>query len=120
MDKINYIDYKGKTILYINFSKCHPRDIQPIIEEAKKVAAHQSPGTVLTLTNVADMMFDKKTNDKMKDLATHNHLFTKAEAVIGATGVLKVIFDAIVLSGKGKVKLFDDMLSAKEWLAGQK
>ena len=119
MDKINYIDCKGKTILYINFAKSHPRDIQPIIEEAKKVAAHQSPGSVLTLTDVTDMMFDKNTKDKMKDLAAHNHLFTKAEAVVGAVGVLKVIFDSIAMAGKGKVKLFNDIESAKNWLAGQ-
>lgn len=120
MDRISYIDYKGKTILYINFSNCHAHDIQAVIDEAKKIIAHQTPGSVLTLINVSEMMFDKKTKEIMKDLASHNRLFAKAEAVIGASGILKVIYDAITADKKNKVKIFDTATAAKDWLTEQK
>lgn len=120
MDRIHYIDYKGKTIVSINFSNCHARDIQPVIDEAKKIIAHQTPGSVLTLINVSEMMFDKKTKEIMKDLASHNRLFAKAEAVIGASGILKVIYDAITADKKNKIKIFDTATAAKDWLAEQK
>ncbi|MDD5132463.1 MAG: hypothetical protein PHH44_07380 [bacterium] len=119
MDRISYIDHKGNTILYINFSKCHPREIQSTIDEVKKIVAHQSPGTLLTLTNVTDMMFDKTTSQKMKDLSAHNGLFAKAEAVIGATGILKVMFDSIIKTKKNKMKILDTLPAAKDWLVEQ-
>jgi uncharacterized protein YrrD len=119
MGRISYIDHKGKTILYIDFSKCPSKEMQSIIDEVKKIVAHQSPGTVLTLTNVTDMMFDKKTKQKMKELAVHNGLFARAEAVVGATGIVRVIFDAIIIDKKNKMKIINNMNAAKDWLVEQ-
>jgi hypothetical protein len=119
VDRITYIDHKGKTIVYINFSDCRSRDVRPVIDDAKKILAHQTPGSVLTLINVTEMMFDKKTKDMMQELATHNRLFAKAEAVIGASGILKVIYDTILADKKNKIRLFDTQQAAKDWLAEQ-
>ncbi len=119
MERINYLDHKGKTIIYIDFSKCPPKETQLLISEIKKIVAHQTPGSVLTLINVEDMLFDKNTKQMMQNLAAHNRLFAKAEAVIGATGILKVIYDVIIADKKNKVRLFDTKEVAKDWLAGQ-
>lgn len=119
MERINYLDHKGETIIYIDFSKCPPKETLAVIGEVKKIVAHQTPGSVLTLINVTDMLFDKNTKQVMQSLAAHNRLFAKAEAVIGATGILKVIYDAVMTDKKNKVKLFDTKEAAKDWLAEQ-
>lgn len=119
MDRINYIDYRGKTILYIDFSKCPLKETQTVIDEVKKIVAHQTPGSVLTLINVENMLFDKNTKQMMQHLAAYNRLFAKAEAVIGTSGILKVIYDSIVADKKNKVKLFDTKAAAQDWLAEQ-
>ena len=119
MERIYYIDHNKKTILLIDLSHSRPAELQPIVEQVKKIVAHQSPGTVLTLTNVTEMLFDTSTDHLLKDLAGHNRLFTKAEAVVGAVGILKVIFETIAFQKKNNQKSFADMKSAKDWLAGQ-
>lgn len=119
MERINYLDHKGKTLICIDFSKCSPKETLLVISEIKKIVAHQTPGSVLTLINVADMLFDKNTKQIMQNLAAHNRLFAKAEAVIGATGILKVIYDTVVADKKNKVKMFDTKETAKDWLAEQ-
>ncbi|MBI5554948.1 MAG: hypothetical protein HY920_03725 [Elusimicrobia bacterium] len=119
MERINYLDHKGKTIIYVDFSKCSPTETQLIIGEIKKIVAHQAPGSVLTLINIEDMLFDKNTKQIMQNLAAHNRLFAKAEAVTGATGILRVIYDGIMTNEKNKVKLFDTKEAAKDWLAEQ-
>ncbi len=119
MERINYIDHKGKTIIYVDFSKASPKETMLIIEEFKKIVAHQTPGSVLTLINVADMKFDKNTKQVMQNLAAHNRLFAKAEAVIGTSGILRVIYDAVMTDKKNKVKLFDTKAAAQDWLAAQ-
>jgi uncharacterized protein YrrD len=119
VERINYLAYKGKTIIYIDFSKCPPKETQAVIDEIKKIVAHQTPGSVLTLINVEEMLFDKSTKQMMQNLAAHNRLFAKAEAVIGASGILKVIYDSIMADKKNKVRLFDTKQAAKDWLAEQ-
>lgn len=119
MERINYLDYKGKTIIYIDFSKSSPQETQLVISEIKKIVAHQTPGSVLTLINVENMLFDKNTKQIMQSLAAHNRLFAKAGAVIGAVGILRVIYDTISADKKNKIKSFDTKEAAKDWLAEQ-
>lgn len=119
MERINCLDHKGKTILYIDFSKCKPKDIQEIINEVKIIISHQSPETILTLINVTDMLTDEKTDYKMRNLVAHSRLFARAEAVIGARGIAKVIFDTIIMAKKSNMKIFDTLSEAKDWLAEQ-
>lgn len=119
MERINCLDHKDKTILYIDFSKCQPKDIQEIIDKVKKVISLQYPGTILTLINVTDMLTDEKTDYRMRNLVAHSRLFARAEAVIGARGVAKVIFDTIIMAKKSNMKLFDTLNEAKDWLAEQ-
>lgn len=119
MERISCLDHKGKTIVYIDFSKCKPKDIQETIDEVIKIISHQSPGTILTLINATDMLTDEKTDYKIRKLVAHSRLFARAEAVIGARGIAKVIFDTIIMAKRSNMKIFDTLSEAKDWLAEQ-
>lgn len=119
MDSITFIDHKGKKILFLNFSQCSAADVLKTIAEAKSVIQTCPPGSLLTLTNVADTRFDSTASEAMKEFAKHNKPYVRAAAVVGITGLKRIIFDAVVkLSGRN-ITSFDATEKAKDWLISQ-
>lgn len=119
MGGVRFIEYEGKRILFIDFGGVEFEDLVGIIRECKKLIAKETPGTVLTLTNVAGARVNPMTSKVLKEFTTFNKPYVKAGAVIGATGLLKLEFD-IVMKFSGRVLArFDTPEEAKAWLISQ-
>jgi hypothetical protein len=52
----------------------------------------------------------------MKDFTTHNKPYVKAAAIIGISGIKKIIFEAVMMFSRRKIHIFNDMTEAKDWL----
>lgn len=117
MDRVTFIKHNGKEILLLDFSNCKPGDVFLIIDEAKKTIRSRPENSVLTLTNVTNMRFDDRVSQQMKEFTVHNRPYVRAAAVIGVEGVKKIIMDAVMLFSKRKFHSFDNIESAKNWLA---
>jgi hypothetical protein len=103
MARVQFIEHKGKKILYLDFSRCKSVELDAIVQEAKRVIGTQAQGSVRTLPMV-------------KDLTTFNKPFVVA-AVVGVAGLKKVIYNAIVALSGRNMSTFDTIEQAKEWLA---
>ncbi|MGA1862159.1 hypothetical protein OWM07_04695 [Deferribacter thermophilus] len=120
MERLHIINHKGKTIIYLDFSKATPIEFYKLIDEGKKVISSLQPGTVYTLVNVTDLMGGKEQQLALKDFAEHNKPYVKMGAVVGVTGWRKAVYSLILkLTGRKNLKLFDDVEDAKDWLATQ-
>ena len=117
--RVMFVRHKNKEILQIDFSKCKYEEFLVEVEKTKGIVSEQAPKSILTLTLVNDFNFNKEITRSMKELAAHNHPFIKAAAVVGVTGLKKIIFDAIQRVTGREFRFFNDIESAKEWLVTQ-
>jgi len=116
MNRVRFIDHDGKQILLLDFSFCDVGQAFETMKEAKNIVKNQAENSLRVLTDVTDAKFDTKLTDAMKEFAAHNKPYVRASAVVGVTGLKKIIYDAILLFSKRHIATFNDADSAKAWL----
>ncbi|HXE56739.1 MAG TPA: hypothetical protein VNK43_01955 [Gemmatimonadales bacterium] len=120
MSRVRFIEHRGVPILYLDFSEVqNPEEGLAAINEAKGVIREQPPGSVRTLTNVTGSRFDSRLLSALKALAVHNKPYVRAGAVVGVTGLLRIAYNAVMTFSGRNLPVFDDVESARDWLARQ-
>ncbi len=119
MKRIKFIKHHDRRICFINFSDAEAKEVIKIIGVARKLIASQEPKSVLTLTDVTNMHYDKTMLMALKQYTTHNKPFVKTGAIVGISGpLMKMIYSAVLAFSKRKnLKIFDSVEKAKDWLA---
>ena len=87
------------------------------MEHAKKVISSKPRQSLLTLTDVTNARFNEEVGDGMKQFTAHNKPYVKAGAVVGVSGLKRIIFSAVMAFSKRNLQTFDDIEQAKHWLA---
>jgi hypothetical protein len=120
MEKVKFIKHKGKDILHIDFTNAEPDEVMTICEDAKAMVSKQTGSALLTMTDVSEAKVTPEVSQALKDLASHNKPYAKAGAVLGVTGLKKVIFNSLLIfTGRRNLHLFDSPEQARNWLAEQ-
>ncbi|MDA8099007.1 MAG: hypothetical protein M0042_05220 [Nitrospiraceae bacterium] len=119
MERVKFIEHKGRRILHLDFTHARTDEVLAIIREAKTVIAAQPPQSVRTLTDVTEIKFNTETADAMKQFVAHNKPFVTAAAVVGITGLKQIIYNAVVKFSGRNLVAFDSAGPAKDWLAAQ-
>jgi hypothetical protein len=115
-ERVKFIKHGGRDILFLNFVDCSANDVLRTIDEAKQVIGKQPEGSLLTLTDVTNARFNEVVTERMKDFTTHNKRYVKAAAIIGLSGIKKIIFEAVMMFSRRKIHIFDNIIEAKDWL----
>ena len=116
MERVKFIKHEEKDILFLDFSNTRTEEVLKIIEDAKRVISTKPMNSLLTLTDVTNACFNDEVGDGMKQFSAHNKPYVKAVAVVGITGLRKIIFGAVVAFSKRNIESFDDVEQAKRWL----
>jgi hypothetical protein len=116
-ERVKFITHQEKEILFLDFSNSKADEVLKIIDDAKRVISAKPMNSLLTLTDVTNARFDEAVNSGMKEFTAHNRPYVKAAAVVGITGLKKVIFGAVMAFSKRNIASFDDAEQAKCWLA---
>jgi hypothetical protein len=112
-DRVCWIEHRGARILYADYSGLSGKEYMKVIEEFKSELLKQSPGSVVTLSNVADSLVTDDVKDKFKELAEQTKGISKAAATIGVTGFKKAI--AVLI--RRDLYWANSLEEAKDWLA---
>jgi hypothetical protein len=115
-ERVKFIKHGGRDILFLNFAGSNTNDVLCTIDEAKQVIGVQPEGSLLTLTDVTNARFNEAVTEQMKEFTAHNKPFVKAAAIIGISGIKKIIFEAVMMFSKRKIHIFENVNEAKEWL----
>ena len=91
MGRVTFITYRNRQILHIDFSNLKMEEVLDVIDEAKSIIAKAPANSLLTLSDFTDLSFNRNTSNKLKEYAEHNKPFVKAGALLGITGLKKVI-----------------------------
>lgn len=117
MQRTQFIQAGGKEILFLDFSDCTVGDLMSAIGEAEKIIKTRPENSLLILTDVTNARFDEQVSARMKEFTKHNKPYVKASAVVGISGLKKIMFDAIMLFSGRKIHACDTVEQAKDWLA---
>lgn len=117
MERVQFIQHKGKKIMHINFADCKSDEVLTIIDQAKAAIRTQAKQSVLTLTDVTNTAFNSKVSDALKEFVVHNKPYVVASAVVGVTGLKQIIFNAVMKFSGRKLTAIDSLAEAKDWLA---
>lgn len=119
METSKFILHKGKEIYQLDCSKCQPEDFAPIIQECARTVQSQPEKSVVTLTIAGGGRFDKETIDQLMHLTRDNERFVKKSAVVGVSGLQKIVLQTVSAFSKREFKVFDDLEQAKDYLVSE-
>lgn len=114
-ERIVPLVFQGKEIIYFNFrGLTEDQDIIQHFHNARDYMLKLNRPT-LQLTNVTGVYFTPNIMKNLDVLKAAEHLVIK-DAVVGVTGVKKILFQIYNTMLQGKTKTFDDEEAAKQWL----
>lgn len=118
MPRTTFIEYQGVRIAFLDFAGIADTETAlAAIAEAESVITREPPKSVLTLTDVTGSHFDSTIVKALRELVEHDRPFVKAGAVVGLSGLMRVIYSTLVhLTGRN-LRAFDTIDQAKEYLA---
>lgn len=122
MGDVNWKEVKGKKILYFDARKMPGEDLSGLkvmLAKAREMIDAQPRGSVLILTDLRDTGFTSESNSLMKDFSGANTPFVKASAVVGATGLRKMVIISIRTFTGRDIQTFDTSEEAEEWLVSR-
>lgn len=114
--KIEWIEFKGKDILYDDRSNLSPDEIINNANELAEVIRKSGKKNILLMVNITNTNLIPKVRDHLKRIGKQLDPFVAKGAVFGVTKTQKVLINLFNSITRMSVKVFNDPESAKEWL----
>jgi hypothetical protein len=113
-----FIDHDGKRLLYLDLAHASPRQKAEAMRSAADLVAGEPPGSVLLLLDVTGAGLSEDVEAAVTEFCERSATHVRARALVGATGLKKVLY-ARLHAARGGQAVFDDLGLAREWLARQ-
>jgi hypothetical protein len=120
--KSKWTTYNGRRIFYCDFSG-FGRDVAGLQQEVDAVDVEilrEPKGSVLALADLRGTVTGTDVVDVFKKSAKRTNGFVKKQAVIGVTGVQRILASAVARFSGQSLHLFDTADEANAWLAENK
>jgi hypothetical protein len=121
MERIRHIEHQGRQIVLLDFSGLTAAsDWEVEVAKARAlVASHPPDNSLLTLTDVTDVGYDKRIVQLFKQLSDQNKPYVKAAAVVANSSLNRSVISLVAMLTKRSVHAFDRREEALEWLVQQ-
>ncbi len=121
MDRIQWLTIGGMPVMHLNLAGItDPEEALAVVEAAKQPEGKHRPHGMLSLTEVAGGRFDRRLIQAIRSLIEHNQPYVKAGAVVGLSGLQRVMYDSLLrLTGRRNLHAFSTVDEAKAWLEEQ-
>ncbi len=114
-----WIEYKGKKIFYQDFSKnfYNAAVVKAELDEVQKIVIAQPLNSALVLSDFRDTNVGSELLSQMNAASAATKAYVHKTAVLGVTGMKRRLADLLIAITGQPLKYFDDIESAKNWLA---
>jgi hypothetical protein len=115
--KVEWIEHKGRRILYVEYSGAqNDDDILSILNQEIDIERNMKE-KILCLVNVNDAHASTRSMEQLKKLGkeVRNQKVAKT-ATLGVSGIQQILFNAYIKFTGETNKLFSDENEAKDWL----
>lgn len=118
MERIEFIDHKGKRILLVDVTGCTPQEVILMSTAVKNVVGAQAKGSVRLLADFTGARFNKDALTRLKEATVADAPFIRKSAWIGTDSIPEAHFQALkAFSSKRQFVYFPGRAEALEWLA---
>jgi len=115
--RVQFVIHKGKRVLSIDYSHCDVATMKAVAEEGHRVISLEPRTSVRTLNDVTGASFDQESVEALKSKVAANAPYVKRAAVIGISGLQRLIYEAVKLFTKRTIPLFSNRIEALDYLA---
>jgi hypothetical protein len=121
MDRVRFIEHKGKRIILLDFSgMVDPVEGMKVIAEATRLIGTQPVGGgTLTLTDVTDTRYTREIIEAFKKMTVQNRPIVKAAAIVSNSTLHRAAISMVALFSRRKLEVCDSRAQALDWLATQ-
>jgi hypothetical protein len=113
---VEWLEYKGKKILYINYGGMTPKERLDQIVKATEMIIKTETDSNLSLTDMRNCYVDEEFIETAKKQSKLSLSKTKKAAVVGIIGIKKLLLQTFnKFTPKPRVP-FDTVEEAKDWL----
>ncbi len=120
MERIQFVQYKGKSILIEDFSNLRPGpEFLSLVAQAQKTIAAQSPKSVLALLDATNATYNTEILGAFKNFVQANSPYIKHATVIGITGLLNLALTAVTRAAGRPLHVFPTRQAAMDFLVSQ-
>ena len=114
--RVQFITHRGKRVLSIDYSHCDVEMMKAVAEEGNRVISREPSNSVLTLNDVTGASFDSESVEVLKSRVAANAPYVKRAAVIGISGLQRLIYEAVKFFAKRTIPLFPTREEALDYL----
>lgn len=121
MDRVRFIEHKGKRIVLLDFAGITDptQGLAAVAEATRFIGALPVGGDTMTLTDVTDTRYDRRIVEAFKEMTTKNRPIVKAAAIVSNSSLHRAAIGMIALFSRRKLEIFDSRPQALDWLASQ-
>ena len=117
-ERVKWIEHKGKKIIHLDYTNLNSRDKESfylVLDEANEFIM-SAGNDLLILVDIRDSFGDSEISKRMKVDGKMEKPYIHKEAVVGITGVKKVLLKGINLFTNIGITPFETIEEAKDWL----
>lgn len=95
MDRIQFITYKDRQVLLLDFTHCTPEEVKTLTDNIEQVITAQPRNSVLVVADFSGTQFTRDTIAQLKVVTTRDRPFVKRAAWVHTETLPKVFYEAI-------------------------
>jgi hypothetical protein len=118
MERAKFVTHKGKKLYLMDCSNATVEEMNQVIEACERDVRCQPENSVCTLIVAGGSSFSGETISRLKELARDNTPYVKVSAIVGVTGLHKVVLNAVAMFSKRRFYIYDTLDEAMDFLAG--
>lgn len=120
MQRVRDEVHRGQPLIVVDYSGMRDKqEVLDLIWSSAREIQSRPPGSQRVLMRVHDVHFDGRVVSALKEAGVQNKPYLKAVAVVGITGLTKIIHRAMMTLMRIEMPAFDTDEEAREWLAAQ-
>ena len=120
LTRAKFHKHNGRMVLSLDFAQLGIEEAYEVINYSAGIVEKMPKNSICTLTNISGAKFNQDLIDALKKFAQKNKPHVIAGAVVGADGIKKTLFKAILkVTGRQNLKMFNNEEDALTWLTAQ-
>ena len=119
MERIRFIEYKGRRVLLLDFRNCTPEEVTELTSQVREVMAQEPKESVLALADFTGAQFSRDAVTRIKEVTAMDRPFVKRAAWVGTDNLPKVFYDAIRTFSVREFPVFQTREEGLEYLVNE-